>query len=114
MTLRGNSSGREAVATFQVQAAPPDGRLDVEPVSVRAGSSASFHGAGFSSDEKVSIWLTRPDLSTMALDMSPGRSDGDIYFSYTIPGDAPAGQWYMTAYGNSSERFLISSFTVTR
>lgn len=113
VTLHGSSTGREAVATFQVQATPPDGRLDVEPVTVRVGSIVRFHGAGYRSDEKVSIWTTHPDQSATALDVDIGRNDGDIYFSYTIPGNAPIGRWYMTAYGNNSERFLIAAFTVT-
>ena len=69
---------------------------------------------GFLTDEVVKIWATRPDGAAQALPGDPGRAGADIYFAYDLPVDAPAGTWWMTAYGMRSERLLVVSFVVVR
>ncbi len=114
ITAHGLSSSREAVTTFDMAAASPDGALDISAGSVAAGSTINFHGAGFSDGEIISGWATQPGGTALALVAALHSSGGQIYFSYTVPTNGAAGTWSMTTYGNSSGRFLIASFTVTR
>ncbi|MBA3943375.1 MAG: hypothetical protein H0X37_02295 [Herpetosiphonaceae bacterium] len=113
ITIHGRTSGREAVTTFELQAAAPDGALDISATSVTAGSTINFHGTGFRDGEIISVWATRPDGSAVALVTAVHSTGGQIYFSYTVPAGSAAGTWSMTAYGNSGGHFLIRSFTVT-
>lgn len=119
ITLRGESSTQEAVATFKVEAVPPDGALAVSPTAIAVGARINFKGSGFSDGESVKAWATRPDLTAVPLTDQPQAdpravSGGDVYFFYDVPAAGPAGSWYMTAYGTRSERLLVVAFTVTR
>ena len=114
LTLHGRSSGREAVATFEVLATAPDGRLDVAPESAVAGSRIQFHGAGFRPGELVTAWATTPAMQAIAVESGITQDHDEIFFAFDVPASGPAGTWSMTAYGTQSQRLLIVPFTVTR
>jgi hypothetical protein len=113
VTLHGFRSQRQAIATYRVEAAPPDGVLDVEPTVVRRGNRINFHGAGFLPDEGIQVWATRPDGSARAFPTQIIRRGSSANFHFEVPADAPPGTWYMTAYGLQSERLMIVTFVVT-
>ena len=112
ITVKGSSSGRLAVATFEVVPAPPSGQLDVEPAQARAGQRVQFSGAGFNSDERVSVWATGPDGGTWAVEENLRARDGAVYYYFDLPANAQPGVWYLTGYGTDSDRLLVGSFTV--
>ena len=112
VTVKGSSSRREAIATFEVLAAPPSGRLNVEPPQARAGQRVQFSGAGFNTGERVSVWATAPDGSTWAVEENLRARDGTIYYFFDLPANAQTGAWYLTGYGITSDRLLVGSFTV--
>ena len=115
ITVHGKDSGTEAVATFEVQAGPPNGPLDADVTVVRPGGRINFHGYGFKNNELVSVWITWPDGSAEKLKGSPLTALGaEVYFYYdTLPG-ALDGTWSVTAYGNESDRLLVATFDVVR
>jgi hypothetical protein len=111
-TVHGLSSGLEAITTFEVLASPPDGTLDVDTTSVAPGGRISFHGGGFANGEVVSVWVTRPDGTTTSISTNLPSTNGDIYFFYDVPVGAAPGVWSATAYGTTSNRLLVVTFTV--
>ncbi len=115
ITVHGIDSKAEGIATFEVQAGPPSGRLDSDAAVISPGGRINFHGYGFKNYELVSVWVTRPDGSAEKLKGSPLTAVGaEVYFYYdTLPG-ALDGVWSMTAYGNESDRLLITTFEIKR
>lgn len=113
ITVHGLSSGNQAISTFNVSASPPDGMLQVSVSSVAAGGAIGFYGSGFQAGEAVSIWATQANGAVAALPDLTANSNGEVSFGYLVPANGAAGTWAMSAYGESSGRFLVVNFTVT-
>lgn len=77
----------------------------VEPVSGVAGTRFFFMAAGFQPGETVTFWATAPDGSlydkskyTIVADLQ-----GEAYWNWGTPPDAPSGIWMMKAIGEKSQ-----------
>lgn len=112
ITLHGVSSGVETISTVTLSAAAANSQLDVAPASAAAGDEISFHGSGYSADDAINVWVTGPNgvVSAVAADLT--SSNGEVWFTYSVPTDAAAGTYYMTAYGQSSGQLQIVAFKV--
>lgn len=112
ITLQGDSTGRKAITQFQIIPSPPDGPLDISTTTASPGERINLHGSRFSPAEAVQAWVTDPNGLTYAIDKKIDSRQGEIWFSYLVPLNATPGTWYVTAYGLSTQRLLVSSFTV--
>jgi hypothetical protein len=74
------------------------------------GETLAFAGAGLFPDEAISYWLTDPDDVAWAGGSARADGEGRVSFGYTIPRDAAAGMWAMTAHGNDSGRQAVAMF----
>lgn len=113
ITVNGQYSDIQAVVRFEITAAIPDGRLDIDRGTASPGSTLRFHGAGFTDGEAISVWATRPDGGVNTFTPDLYSTNGEIFFAYELPENAAPGDWSMTAYGLVSGRLLIVPFFVT-
>lgn len=112
ITVGGWESGREAIAYFNLPPRPPDIGLVVSPSSGPAGATFAFAAAGFEEGERVSYWLTDPD--GQAIDggwLEAGRR-GEVTFAWPTTAATKRGEWWMSAYGQRSDRLGVVSFSV--
>lgn len=72
------------------------------PVTVTAG--------GFTPNESVSAWVTGPDGNVTQIGSAPAAADGTVTISVTFPS---AGNWQVTAHGQSSQKDVVSRYTVS-
>ena len=92
----------------------PDLTLAVSPASGPAGTTFAFSATGFDADETVSYWLTGPDGATYEGGDAVADGDGAVSFSHTVGGAAARpGAWAMSAYGQSSDRLAVATFTIS-
>jgi hypothetical protein len=120
----GVSSGEARVATFVVRqgaaAAPPlpTGNATVSPAVGPPGTSFSFTATGFSRNEKLGIWIHKPD--GQIADVSPdgdgvsADKDGVAVWSVTTSTSLANGVYTMVAEGRSSAVVRIVRFEVRR
>jgi hypothetical protein len=113
VTVNGQYSDIRTIVRFEITAAIPDGRLDIEPDTASPGSTVRFHGAGFTDGEPISVWATRPDGGVNTFTPDLYSTNGEVSFAYELPDNAAPGDWSMTAYGLVSGRLLIVPFIVT-
>jgi hypothetical protein len=88
----------------------------VTPATVQAGQTMLFDAWGFEKDEEVSLWLTRPDKSTMALDEVPQADEQGSIGHERVAVDTSgfeAGVWAISAQGQESARKAYAFFRVT-
>ncbi len=132
ITAHGNGSGREVVASFMVEAPrPPPGNPallgnmlhdklrpsgdgNMTPLAAPANIAFSVTARGFAGDERIGLWLTRPDGEVVTLDPI-ARIDGrgSVTASFKVP-SAHEGVWAVTAEGVNTKRRVIVPFKVTR
>jgi hypothetical protein len=77
-----------------------------------AGTPLTWYGAFFAEEEVISLWLTRPDRSTQAID-NPARSDqsGQAVVPLDTTGLTP-GDYLLVAHGRSSGIEGVGAFTI--
>ena len=84
------------------------------PATVGPGGTVTVSVGGFRPRERIDRWVTRPDSSSEALfPYVFADNDGAASWSYTLPADAPAGQWTMAARGIRSNERVGLGFVVT-
>lgn len=82
-------------------AEPPGAR--VSPAEGTSGTTLSFYADGFEREEPVSWWASAPDRSIIeGLVDQPASRTGVYTWTWTIPADAPLGDWQMIVLGNRS------------
>jgi hypothetical protein len=114
LTISSMDGRRQGVAHFMIEAAPPNGTLDMAPArDIRRGETINLHGAGFNANDSIKAWVTRPNGTAVEIERGLSQSGNEVWFSYTIAPDATTGRWSVTAYGQGSERLLIRDFNVT-
>jgi len=85
------------------------------PASVAPGGTITVNVSGFRPKERIDRWITRPDSSSESIfPYVFADSEGNASWGYTLPGDAPAGQWTMAARGVRSNDRIGLGFVVTR
>lgn len=113
LTVSSNDESRKAIVNFKVEATPPDGTLDIEPLrDVRGGEQLMFHGIGFNINDTIKIWVTRANGTADEVLTGITIRGNEVWFSYLLPVGAASGRWSATAYGLGSERLLIRDFNV--
>ena len=113
VTVNGQYSDIRTIVRFEITAAIPDGKLDIEPDTASPGSTVRFHGTGFTDGEPISVWATRPDGGVNTFTPDLYSTNGEVSFAYELPDNAAPGDWSMTAYGLVSGRLLIVPFLVS-
>jgi hypothetical protein len=72
----------------------------------------TFTARGFAANERIGVWLTRPDSGVDPIDF---RNDGAGGVAATFKATrATEGVWYITAQGATTGRTVIVPFKVTR
>jgi hypothetical protein len=86
----------------------------LSPTAVAPGGTISVSVSGFRPGERIDRWLTRPDSRSEAIFPYLFADDGGrAGWTYTLPGDAPAGAWAMAARGVRSNERIGLAFEVT-
>jgi hypothetical protein len=82
------------------------------PTSTAAtvGTAVTITAVGFTPNETVSAWITAPDSSVTQIGSAPASADGTVSISVTFPS---AGNWQVTAHGQTSGREVVNRYTVT-
>jgi len=116
-SARGNYSGVIAITPFEVL--PPAVNVS-QGVSVevstgvggKQGSYFGFVGRGYEGKEPISIWITLPNGKVEYVGTKRSHQ-GNWGISLTFDETYPVGMYYITGYGNTSERTAIATFVVT-
>lgn len=75
----------------------------------------TFNARGFATNERVGVWLTRPDGGVDAIDARNVRNDGRGGISVTFKASRQQeGNWTITAQGASTNRAVTAPFRITR
>lgn len=115
ISARGNTSGTVVVGNFEIQASQaepsPEASMTLIEVGTMQGQPYTFEGAGYEPSEPVSLWLTLPDGSVRDLKIVKA-SDGDFTYTFTPGPEDPAGTYFITGFGRSSEQTAIATFSV--
>ncbi|HEY0188767.1 MAG TPA: glycosyl hydrolase family 18 protein [Cellulomonas sp.] len=96
-------------AVLAAAAVPLPGQVTVGLTEVAAGAAQTLVGGGFVPGEDVAVAITDPvavDLGTVTAD-----ADGAALLAFTVPADAGAGVWSVTATGRGGA--VSTTFTVT-
>jgi hypothetical protein len=112
ITVGGWESGREAIAYFDLPPRPPDIALIINPPAGAAGTTFAAAAAGFAEGERVSYWLTDPDGQAIDGDALEAGRRGEISFSWSTTAQTKRGVWWVSAYGQRSDRLGVASFSV--
>lgn len=106
-----------AIAALLLVAAPARaaGAGTLAPAAVAPGGTITINAAGFRPKERIDRWVTRPDsTSSPIFPYVFADESGSATWTYTLPADAPAGQWTMAARGVRSNDRIGLGFEVTR
>ncbi len=112
MTVHGLTSGREAIAYFDVPARAADIPLMVSPTSGKAGTTFTFASDSFAASETVNYWLSGPDNRAYQGGTLIANLNGQVSFTFTIGSGTLPGMWVMSAYGMESDHQGAAVFTV--
>jgi hypothetical protein len=86
----------------------------IAPATVAPGGTIAVSVQGFRPGERIDRWVTRPDSTSEAIfPYVFAGGDGTASWSYTLPGDAPAGQWTMAARGVRTNERIGLGFSVS-
>ncbi len=92
--------------------AAPQGSLS--PSTIAPGGTLSVSVSGFRPGERIDRWVTRPDSTSEAIyPYIYADDEGRAGWTYTLAGDAPAGEWTMAARGVRSNGRIGLAFEVT-
>jgi hypothetical protein len=86
--------------------------LTANRTSLSAGEWIVFTGAGFTPNERVSVWSTAPNGVVLGGEFYRADPGGNVWFDRRIADDAIGGRWAMTAYGDLSKTPVIATFDV--
>ena len=111
-SARGKSSGRGAVASFELLPgsgpSPTTGaRLLAQPASIRQLETVVLNGSGFEANETVSLWLTLPNGALIGLGQIAADRAGMVEEPLTMPGWLPVGRYSVTGRGRTSAATAI-------
>jgi hypothetical protein len=114
---RGAESGfvQTLTVTIGTPSAAAPAQLVATPAVGSPGLRFSFSATGFAADEQLSIWVNRPDGSSVAVEVEGATRagpDGRAGWTWLAPADAPLGDWQMVAHGRTSGREAVASFTL--
>ncbi|KAB8139941.1 hypothetical protein F8S13_26175 [Chloroflexia bacterium SDU3-3] len=117
--LRGTKSNlnRDIVVTITGNGGAPSASLTVSPEHGTRDVPFHFSAAGFSKDEKLSVWLNSPDgrvISAETIGNAQAGPDGRASWGWQAAADAPLGTWQLVAHGQESGREAVVSFTIDR
>jgi len=115
-SARGNKSGVLAITPFEVLPAivseTPGVSIEVTTgLGGKQGGYFTFVGR-YESRETVAIWLTRPDGTVQNVGTKRANM-GNWAVSIAFNEKDPIGQYYLTGFGNTSERTGVAIFVVT-
>ncbi len=116
-TARGIRTGLNGIAEFDVTVgdlttSTGEAHLTIRPTDDDQRSYAIFEGWGFQPKEIVSVWVTLPDYSTLAVGDVKASEDG-AFVAYLYLGEwEPTGQRTYTAFGNASQLRAIADYTL--
>ncbi len=71
----------------------------VEPPQGTQGTQFTFTASGYRRNERVDVWVTRPDATSIAVARFHANQDGVATWNWVAPGDAPNGTWVMVGRG---------------
>jgi len=91
--------------TVPVVVAPGTG----SPATATVNTPITFTLTGFAPGEQVSAFATGPDASVRQIGAAAANADGSVTVTVTFPS---AGQWTVTAKGQSSQKQTVTGFTV--
>lgn len=122
VSARGNSSGLLSTAQLEVvpgvgSPASPSVVLTVEQSTQPQGECFDFTGAGFNSEETISVWLRDPDGSVSSAGLErefAADSAGSFSYGICFGRLAAEGTYAFTAYGKSSALTGIVEFKLER
>ena len=81
--------------------------------SVLAGQVMVFEGGGFTPGERVATWGTSPNGVAVSGDYAnAGHANGSLRVGFAVPKNAVSGRWSFTAYGETSQTPVITTFEV--
>jgi hypothetical protein len=113
---RGSASGvTRTIAVTIGTPAQGQARLEVSPAEGAPGQRFVFSAAGFTPEEKISIWLNRPDGSVVPAEIegiAQAAPDGRAGWTWVAPADGPLGNWQMVAHGRASNVEVVASFVL--
>lgn len=116
-TAYGLRTGLNGIAEFDVVVsdltfAAGSANLHIRPTGDDQRSYAIFEGSGFQPGEPVSIWVTLPDNSTLAIGDVQASENGAFVASLYLGEQEPVGLRTYTAYGNFSGLRAIADYTL--
>jgi len=141
VTAQGLSSGRLGIGVFQLGVAPPPppppppppnvgarlgalihnilvptGPGAITPLAAPPGLGFTFTAAGYDANERVGVWLTRPNGGGVEevdarLVKTDGRGNISVIFT---PSRAAEGIWTITGQGVNTGRRVTAPFKLTR
>ncbi|MDZ4722178.1 MAG: hypothetical protein SH847_27255 [Roseiflexaceae bacterium] len=90
----------------------PNGNGSIVPLAAPPEIPFTFNARGFATNERIGVWLTRPDSGVDPIDF---RNDGvgGVAATFKVT-RAAEGVWYVTAQGATTGRTVIIPFKVTR
>lgn len=119
LTGFGQESKKTAIVAFSVDRADflstaEQASLEVSPAQIHQLNVLTLIGRGFEAGERVALWLTLPDGSSLTLYEGitlNGAFREEIYLPALIPeGGLPIGTHNISAYGHTSNRRAVASF----
>ena len=132
ITAHGNGSGREVIGQFILEAPRPpvgnpaalgnlihdslrpSGDGSMVPLAAPAEIAFTVSARGFAGDERIGLWLTRPDGEVVTLDpIARIDGKGSVTTTFKVP-SGHEGVWAVTAEGVNTKRRVIVPFKVTR
>jgi hypothetical protein len=87
--------------------------LSVTPSEGAPGETFHVVGSGYEVSEQVSVWLIKPDGSTVELSGGQASSGGGVNLSFVAPPDYAGGVYTVRVRGRSSGREAGASFYLT-
>lgn len=116
-TARGLTTDLNGIVEFEITpgdltTATGEANLSIRPGSDDQRSFAVFEGSGFQANETISIWVTLPDESTMAIGNVNTNDNGAFSAELYLGEQEPVGMRVYTAYGNTSGLRAITEFTL--
>ena len=102
---KGRASGSTASTTFTIK--PGGATLTFNPTQAAPGASVTVTGAGFQPGESVQLSFNGPVVATETAD-----TNGQVTFSFTMPATLAAGQYGVTATGETSKVVVNTTYTL--
>jgi hypothetical protein len=102
---KGRGSSKTASTTFTINEG--GGTLTFNPTQAAPGAQVTVTGTGFRAGETVDLSFNGPTVATGTADTS-----GNVTWSFTVPASLSAGQFGITATGETSGIVVNASYTL--